>query len=180
MLSTDELNFLVYRYLQESGFIHSAFTFSYESLVLKSPRVASHFGLVPPAALVTLIQKGLLYVQVEQELQGSQTQDTKAIKSQADEAAATLSVGASSSFLASQSVWEIVAKTRSIRYSDWSLKYDKNRDDEDEEEERQVTDEPDSKRKKITAPEPVTNTNSISFLFKRGLQLYHAVMRTSP
>ena len=30
-ISSDEVNFLVYRYLQESGFHHSAFAFGYES-----------------------------------------------------------------------------------------------------------------------------------------------------
>jgi len=30
-ISSDEVNFLVYRYLQESGFHHAAFTFGYES-----------------------------------------------------------------------------------------------------------------------------------------------------
>ena len=28
-INSDELNYLVYRYLQESGFTHSAFTFAY-------------------------------------------------------------------------------------------------------------------------------------------------------
>ena len=32
-ISSDEVNFLVYRYLQESGFSHTAFTFGYERCV---------------------------------------------------------------------------------------------------------------------------------------------------
>ena len=35
-ITSDELNFLVYRYLHESGFRHSAFTFGAESSVAKS------------------------------------------------------------------------------------------------------------------------------------------------
>jgi len=35
-LTSDELNFLVYRYLLESGFVHSAYAFGHESVVVKS------------------------------------------------------------------------------------------------------------------------------------------------
>ena len=35
-ITSEEVNFLIYRYLQESGFSHSAFVFAYESLVTKS------------------------------------------------------------------------------------------------------------------------------------------------
>ena len=35
-ISSDEVNYLIYRYLQENGYAHSAFTFAYESLVAKS------------------------------------------------------------------------------------------------------------------------------------------------
>mmetsp|Transcript_19287 Transcript_19287/g.76803 ORF Transcript_19287/g.76803 Transcript_19287/m.76803 type:complete len:113 (-) Transcript_19287:2442-2780(-) len=62
-ISTEELNFLIYRYLQECGFVHSAFTFSYESLVIKSSIAASRAKDIPPGALVSFIQKGLLYLQ---------------------------------------------------------------------------------------------------------------------
>ncbi|KAA0146020.1 hypothetical protein FNF29_08288 [Cafeteria roenbergensis] len=40
-LSSDEVNLLVYRYLQESGFRHSAFTFGHESLLARTPAVES-------------------------------------------------------------------------------------------------------------------------------------------
>lgn len=60
--SSDEVNFLVYRYLQESGFQHSAFTFGIESHISQSN---INGALVPPAALLTIIQKGLLYTEVE-------------------------------------------------------------------------------------------------------------------
>ena len=53
--SSDEVNFLVYRYLQESGFTHSAYTFGIESHISQSN---INGALVPPAALLSIIQKG--------------------------------------------------------------------------------------------------------------------------
>ncbi|RMX60907.1 hypothetical protein pdam_00003460, partial [Pocillopora damicornis] len=73
-MSSDEVNFLVYRYLQESGefvyvpfvsslgFQHSAFTFGVESHVDQSNINGS---IVPPGALVSIIQKGVQYVEAE-------------------------------------------------------------------------------------------------------------------
>ena len=52
--TSDEVNYLVYRYLQESGFVHSAYTFGLESHVQASNINGS---LVPPAALLNIIQK---------------------------------------------------------------------------------------------------------------------------
>ncbi len=63
-VSAEEVNFLVYRYLQESGHLHSAFTFAYESLVTKSTIATMHASHVPPGALISFIQKGLLYLEV--------------------------------------------------------------------------------------------------------------------
>eukprot|EP00092_Neocalanus_flemingeri_P018617 GFUD01020161.1.p1 GENE.GFUD01020161.1~~GFUD01020161.1.p1 ORF type:complete len:492 (+),score=91.24 GFUD01020161.1:223-1698(+) len=60
--SSDEVNFLVYRYLQESGFVHSAFVFGAESLIAQSN---INGALVPPCALISIIQKGLMYVEAE-------------------------------------------------------------------------------------------------------------------
>jgi len=60
--TTDELNFLVYRYLQESGFGHSAFVFGQESHISQSN---INGALVPPRALISIVQKGLLYVEAE-------------------------------------------------------------------------------------------------------------------
>jgi len=60
--SSDEVNFLVYRYLQESGFVHSAFVFGAESLIAQSN---INGALVPPCALTSIIQKGLMYVEAE-------------------------------------------------------------------------------------------------------------------
>lgn len=84
--SSDEVNFLVYRYLQESGefapdsdhelqeeitkfvnfywigFHHSAYTFGIESHISQSN---INGALVPPAALLTVLQKGLQYTEAE-------------------------------------------------------------------------------------------------------------------
>ncbi|XP_030383579.1 F-box-like/WD repeat-containing protein ebi [Scaptodrosophila lebanonensis] len=60
--SSDEVNYLVFRYLQESGFLHSAYVFGIESHISQSN---INGALVPPAALLTIIQKGLLYTEVE-------------------------------------------------------------------------------------------------------------------
>ncbi|GAB5356072.1 hypothetical protein AAMO2058_000259300 [Amorphochlora amoebiformis] len=61
-LTSEEVNFLVYRYLLESGFIHSAFAFGHESLITKSSIDGSK---VIPGALISFIQKGLQFVEVE-------------------------------------------------------------------------------------------------------------------
>ncbi|XP_015782775.1 F-box-like/WD repeat-containing protein TBL1XR1-A [Tetranychus urticae] len=60
--SSDEVNYLVYRYLQESGYIHSAYTFGIESHINSSNINGS---LVPPSALLNIIQKGLQYTEAE-------------------------------------------------------------------------------------------------------------------
>ena len=57
--SSDEVNFLVYRYLQESGFDHSAFVFGAESLIAQSN---INGALVPPCALTSIIQKVRLFI----------------------------------------------------------------------------------------------------------------------
>ena len=64
-ISSDEVNYLIYRYMQENGFSHSAFTFAYESLVGKS--TVAH-AEVPPGALITFLQKGLEYVGIEEHI----------------------------------------------------------------------------------------------------------------
>ncbi|KAJ5072767.1 wd40 repeat protein [Anaeramoeba ignava] len=67
-LTSDEVNFLIFKYLQESGMDHSAFVFAQESQVLNSPIVLQGDSGLPKAALVTLIQKGLQYTEIEQSL----------------------------------------------------------------------------------------------------------------
>eukprot|EP00116_Pleurobrachia_bachei_P013818 sb/3474080/ len=61
-MTSDEVNYLVYRYLQESGFEHTAFVFNLESHT-NSCNIDG--TLVPPGALITLLQKGLQFVQAE-------------------------------------------------------------------------------------------------------------------
>jgi hypothetical protein len=60
--SSDEVNYLIYRYLQESGFIHSAFVFGVESHISQTNINGT---LVPPAALLSVIQKGLQFTEAE-------------------------------------------------------------------------------------------------------------------
>ncbi|KAL5559111.1 hypothetical protein UlMin_035322 [Ulmus minor] len=64
-ITSAELNYLVFRYLQESGFTHSAFAFGYEAGINRSPIDGN---LVPPGALVTFVQKGLQYLELEANL----------------------------------------------------------------------------------------------------------------
>uniref|UniRef100_A0A1I8GPN8 WD_REPEATS_REGION domain-containing protein n=1 Tax=Macrostomum lignano TaxID=282301 RepID=A0A1I8GPN8_9PLAT len=60
--SSDEVNFLIYRYLQESGYLHSAYMFGMESHI-SSTNING--AMVPPAALLQIIQKGLQYTEAE-------------------------------------------------------------------------------------------------------------------
>ena len=64
-ISADEVNYLIYRYLQENGFSHTAFSFAHESLVSKSTIAYTE---VPPGALITFLQKGLEYVGIEEHI----------------------------------------------------------------------------------------------------------------
>lgn len=47
------------------GFGHSAFTFAYESLVIKSSMAQTE---IPPGALITFLQKGLEYIAIEEHI----------------------------------------------------------------------------------------------------------------
>jgi len=64
-LTSDEVNYLVFRYLQESGFQHAAFTFGHECLIHK---VDVNGNDVPPGCLVSFLQKGLQYLELEANL----------------------------------------------------------------------------------------------------------------
>lgn len=79
-ISSDEVNYLVYRYLQESGiyrqfedlsahysigFHHAAFTFGTESGVINSN---INGGEVPSGSLISFLQKGLQYKEIETHL----------------------------------------------------------------------------------------------------------------
>jgi len=74
-ISAEEINYLVYRYMQESGFVHSAFTFAYESLISKSVVATTMGGEIPPGTLVAFLQKGLQLMAMEHHLNddGSET-----------------------------------------------------------------------------------------------------------
>lgn len=61
-ITSDEVNFLVYRYLLESGFQHSAFTFGLESHIHQT---SINGSIIPPGALISILQKGLQYVEAE-------------------------------------------------------------------------------------------------------------------
>ena len=67
-VTSDEINLLVYRYLQESGFVHTAFAFAHESLVGRTNLGKGPAGALPPGALIGLLQKGLQYVGIEESL----------------------------------------------------------------------------------------------------------------
>lgn len=69
-ISSVELNYLVFRYLQESGFTHSAFSLGYEAGINKCPIDGN---LVPPGALITFVQKGLQYLEMEANLSNGDT-----------------------------------------------------------------------------------------------------------
>ncbi len=65
-LTTEELNYLIFRYLEEAGFKHSSFTFSHEAQL--SNTKIDHED-VPIGLLVKLIQKGLQYTEIEEHLE---------------------------------------------------------------------------------------------------------------
>ncbi|KAM0937803.1 putative transcription factor WD40-like family [Dioscorea sansibarensis] len=67
-ITSQELNFLVFRYLQESGFTHAAFTLGYEAGINRSNIDGN---LIPPGALVTFLQKGLQYIELEANLESN-------------------------------------------------------------------------------------------------------------
>ncbi|KAI0988550.1 hypothetical protein GJ496_004304 [Pomphorhynchus laevis] len=60
--SNDELNYLIFCYLHESGFEHSAYMFSVESKISESKHLSQS---LPSSALLSIVQKGLLYQQIE-------------------------------------------------------------------------------------------------------------------
>jgi len=66
-ITSDELNFLVYRYLHESGFRHAAFTFGCESMVAKSNITLG--SKAPPGQLINFVQKGLMYSELERSVE---------------------------------------------------------------------------------------------------------------
>ncbi|EFC44970.1 predicted protein [Naegleria gruberi] len=73
-LSSDEVNFMIYRYLQESGFKHSAFSFASESNVQSCGIRGAE---VPPGALISFLQKGIQYLEVETKLRNKSDQQVQ-------------------------------------------------------------------------------------------------------
>ncbi|OHT13581.1 F-box-like/WD repeat-containing protein TBL1XR1-B [Tritrichomonas foetus] len=61
-ISMDDVNTLIWRYLSESGFQHSAFIFQSESMVKSSDSFVSQ---IPSGSLISLLQKSLLYMKLE-------------------------------------------------------------------------------------------------------------------
>ncbi|KAK7367584.1 hypothetical protein VNO80_09599 [Phaseolus coccineus] len=64
-ITSVELNYIVFRYLHESGFTHTAFAFGNEAGINKSSIDGT---LVPIGALIRLVQKGLQYLEMEANL----------------------------------------------------------------------------------------------------------------
>eukprot|EP00727_Mastigamoeba_balamuthi_P001959 m51a1_g11760 hypothetical protein (479) ;mRNA; r:223228-225208 len=70
-ITSDEVNYLVFRYLQESGFHHTAFAFSHEGQI---GRTNIDPAAVAPGALVSYLQKGLQYASIEAHLNDDGTE----------------------------------------------------------------------------------------------------------
>ncbi|KAL2499623.1 WD-40 repeat family protein [Abeliophyllum distichum] len=69
-ITSVELNYILFRYLQESGFTHTAFVFGYEAGINKSPIDGN---LVPPGTLIRFVQKGFQYLEMEANLSNVET-----------------------------------------------------------------------------------------------------------
>lgn len=61
-ITLESVNTLVWRYLSESGFQHSAFIFQSESMIDSSDSVVSQ---IPSGMLISILQKSLLYMKLE-------------------------------------------------------------------------------------------------------------------
>ncbi|CAD5234494.1 unnamed protein product [Bursaphelenchus xylophilus] len=62
VFTSDELNYLIYRYMMENGYQHSAFTFASESNLSNSNVDGA---IVPRGALISIVQKGLHFTEAE-------------------------------------------------------------------------------------------------------------------
>ncbi|KAL9557536.1 hypothetical protein MBANPS3_001343 [Mucor bainieri] len=62
VLTSEEINIIVYKYLQESGFRHTSFAFQFESQVEKS---TYRDAPIQPGALINIIHKGLQFMEIE-------------------------------------------------------------------------------------------------------------------
>ncbi|KAF9326397.1 hypothetical protein BG006_010163 [Podila minutissima] len=61
-VTSEEINYLIFRYLQESGFVHTGFAFQNETHIHKSELKNAN---VQQGALVNILQKGLQYTDLE-------------------------------------------------------------------------------------------------------------------
>jgi len=68
-VSLDEVNLLIYKYLKESGFSHTAYVFGTESLIGSSN---SSKNQIPSGALVSILQNSLGYLRYEKSIKLSQ------------------------------------------------------------------------------------------------------------
>ncbi len=64
-LTSDVMNYLVYRYLQESGFSHTSFVFGHESRVTQT---LIDPNTVPPGSLIAFVQRGMQYLELQANL----------------------------------------------------------------------------------------------------------------
>ncbi|GFE53130.1 WD G-beta repeat containing protein, putative [Babesia ovis] len=64
-LSSDDINLLVYRYLIENGYSHTAFAFNKEAEIGRNPYYNNHADKIPPNALVSFMQKAMIYIYLE-------------------------------------------------------------------------------------------------------------------
>jgi transducin (beta)-like 1 len=62
ILKNSELDFLMYFYLIECGYIHTAFTFNFEANLNFLKNKSKN---APPGLLISLVQRGILYAQIE-------------------------------------------------------------------------------------------------------------------
>ncbi|KAI5172027.1 transducin (beta)-like 1 [Nematocida sp. LUAm3] len=66
-LTSTELNYLIYRYLLEEGYEHSAYTFGKESMIDENPNVPQ----IPPDAIKTYVTKGVEMEYIEKHTDSS-------------------------------------------------------------------------------------------------------------
>ncbi|ORM41895.1 F-box-like/WD repeat-containing protein TBL1XR1 [Babesia sp. Xinjiang] len=64
-LTSDDINLLVYRYLIENGYSHTAFSFNKEAEIARNPYYNNHADKIPPNALVSFMQKAMIYIYLE-------------------------------------------------------------------------------------------------------------------
>ncbi|CAI5454242.1 unnamed protein product [Caenorhabditis angaria] len=64
-ICVDQLNILIWRYLQENGYNHAAYTFGLESSITEVEKDCAHSALIPIGALVRLVYKGIMYTEAE-------------------------------------------------------------------------------------------------------------------